>query len=439
MAADASKPALQIVGQYDLIEKVAEGGMGTVYRGRNRRTGETVAVKLVSPQVANNVVFLQRFEKEYNAARNLNHPNIVRALDYGTSSGRPFLVMEFIQGESIGQRIERLGRLPEDEALRLIGKAAQGLEQAHKQGLIHRDIKPDNIMVTVDGQVKIADLGLVKEVEAEVNLTRTGRGLGTPHFMAPEQFRNAKHADVRCDVYSLAATLYMMLTGKMPFHSSGPLDAFMKKVQNDLTPARKLNPAVSEQCERAIRRAMDADPEQRPASCSEFVADLMGQGTAKPPTARTEAPPPDFWYLVYKDEEGTRHTVKGSISGIRRSLRDGLLGDTSIIRVCRTKAGPFQPLYNLNEFRDLVGDQTPATGRGATPSKAQLARTSPDGMPEDVRGPEAKAEATKGSTRGFPYIPWDTNGAPRMELIKLLLLLAVAMGVGVLAGVLFLR
>src|SRR6202022_1943561 len=120
--------------------------------------------------------------------------------------------------------------------------AAQGLDQAHKQGLIHRDIKPDNIMVASDGQVKLADLGLVKEVDGDVNLTRTGRGLGTPHFMAPEQFRNAKNADVRCDIYSLGATLYQLVTGELPFRSLAPLDAWMKKVNNELTPPRVLVP-----------------------------------------------------------------------------------------------------------------------------------------------------------------------------------------------------
>src|SRR5262249_12482852 len=151
---------------------------------------------------------------------------------------------------------------------------AQALYRAHKQGLIHRDVKPDNIMVMPDGTAKLADLGLVKEVETDLNLTRTGRGSATPHFMAPEQIRNAKNADVGCDIYSMAATLYMAVTGELPFKSCGPLDAWMKKIHNELPPARQLAPELSERTDWAIRRAMSANPEDRPASCREFVEDL---------------------------------------------------------------------------------------------------------------------------------------------------------------------
>src|SRR5438105_13274582 len=123
------------------------------------------------------------------------------------------------------------------------------------------------MMLSTDGQARLAALGLVKEAESDLNLTRTGRGLGTPHFMAPEQFRNAKNADVRCDIYSLGATLYMMVTGELPFKSCGPLDAWMKKMHNELTAPRKLVPELSERVDWAIRRAMSADPEKRPSSC----------------------------------------------------------------------------------------------------------------------------------------------------------------------------
>jgi serine/threonine protein kinase len=182
--------------------------MGTVYKGRNRDTGEIVAIKIVPEGMADNQTLQSRFQKEFKAASNLDHPNVVRALEYGVLGGRPYLVMEFVDGESLGQRIERDGRIPEAEAIRIIALAAQGLHHAHKSGMVHRDVKPDNIIVTKDGQVKLLDLGLVKEADNDINLTRTGRGLGTPHFMAPEQFRNAKNADVRCDIYSLGATLY---------------------------------------------------------------------------------------------------------------------------------------------------------------------------------------------------------------------------------------
>jgi serine/threonine protein kinase len=411
MAAEASKPVLQTVGNYDLLEKIAEGGMGTVYKGRNRTTGDVVAVKLVSPQMASNPVFLQRFEKEYNVARSLDHPNIVRALDFGTAGGRSFLVMEFIDGESLGQRLERDGKLPEAEAIRLISLAAEGLQNAHKQGLIHRDVKPDNIMVTPEGRVKLADLGLVKEMDADINLTRTGRGLGTPHFMAPEQFKNAKNADVRCDIYSLGATLYMMVTGQMPFQSCGPLDAFMKKINNELSAPRKLNPELSDRINAAILRAMSADPEQRPATCQEFIDDLNGVGTRKTPAAKSDGSGLELWYLIYKDEEGEPHMVKGSVKGIRSSLKEGLLGDASNVKAGRSKTGTFRPLRSYPEFRDLVpGAGTPAGGEKPARSTAVTS------APKKAAG---------------PHIPLEKGDSASLEWIKLLVLIALAVGAGV--------
>src|SRR5436309_8580633 len=235
MGLETSRAAPAAVGNYDLLEKIAEGGMGAIYRGRHRHTGQIVAVKIMPPHMASKPVLLKRFGQEFRAASRLDHPNVVRALDYGESGDMPYLVMEFVEGESLGSKLERDGRIPEPDAIRIIAQVAQGLHRAHKQNLIHRDVKPDNILVTNEGVAKLADLGLVRETDTDLNLTKTGRGLGTPHFMAPEQFRNAKNADVRCDIYSLGATLYQMVTGELPFRSvNGPLDAFMKKVRNDL-------------------------------------------------------------------------------------------------------------------------------------------------------------------------------------------------------------
>jgi len=349
----------QVVGKYDLLEKIAEGGMGTVYKARNQETGQLVAIKIVPAHLAKNPVLFKRFEQEYNVAKTLDNPNIVRSLDFGQTNGCPYLVMEYVDGESLGQRLERVHHLPETEAIRVIAQVAQGLYKAHKKGLIHRDVKPDNVLLTSDGQSKLADLGLVKEIDADLNLTRTGRGLGTPHFMAPEQFRNAKNADIRCDIYSLAATLYQMVTGELPFKSCGPLDAWMKKIQNELVPPRHLMPSLSERVDWAIRRAMNPDPNQRPANCREFVEDLTGHSTRKIAPVQEGEAKGDVWYLVYKDEDGVVHTVKGTTAGIRRSLKEKLLGDASNVRACRTKSGPFEQLRIHPEFRDVVMESLP--------------------------------------------------------------------------------
>jgi len=365
------------IGNYDLLEKIAEGGMGAIYRGRNRENGAIVAIKVMAPHLTKNPLLLKRFEQEFRAASRLNHPNIVRALDYSDNDNRPYLVMEFVEGESLGQKLEREGRMSEAEALRLIAQVAQGLHRAHKENLIHRDVKPDNILVTPDGIAKLADLGLVKETETDLNLTRTGRGLGTPHFMAPEQFRNAKNADVRCDIYSLGATLYQMVTGELPFRSNGPLDAWMKKIHNELVPPRQIVPNLSERVDWAIRRAMSADPEKRPASCREFLEDLTGKSTRRLPSTDSNVPQQELWYLVYKDETGTVHTVKGTAAAIRRSLKDGLLGDASNVRASRSKAGPFEALQSYAEFRDLVVEVAPLPLPSLSPSGGGKVGSSP--------------------------------------------------------------
>jgi serine/threonine protein kinase len=396
MPLDTSKPTQQI-GNYDLLAKLAEGGMGTVYKARSRITGDIVAIKIVPSTTAKNPVLLRRFEQEFRAASALDHPNIVRAIEYCGVGPTPFLVMEFVDGESLGQRIERDGPIPEEESIRLMAQVCQGLNKAHKLGLIHRDVKPDNIMVNREGIAKLTDLGLVKDVEGELNLTRTGRGLGTPHFMAPEQFRNAKNVDVRCDIYSLGATLYMMVTGHVPFGKVGPLDCWMKKVRNDFIPPRELNPRVSERVDWAIRRSMSADPEKRPASCREFIEDLHGKQIRPPSVSSAEglaaANPADVWYLVYKDENHETHTVKGTTEGIRRALKDGLLGDTSGIRACRTKSGPFQTLDSFPEFRDLVVAPAPL------PTPGQQQTNTP--MPTKQTTPPPSSEP---SWKGLPAV-----------------------------------
>jgi eukaryotic-like serine/threonine-protein kinase len=358
MTTDATAPTQ--LGVYDILSKIADGGMGTVYKAKNRNTGAIVAVKVIAPATAKNPILLQRFEREFVAAKVLDHINVVKAIDYCGALPHPFLVMEFVDGLSIGQRIEQRGAYPEAEAVKLVAQVCDGLQCAHKQGLVHRDVKPDNILVTRDGVAKLTDMGLVKEVEGDLNLTRTGRGLGTPHYMAPEQFRNAKSVDVRGDIYSLGATLYAMVTGVIPFDNASPLDCWMRKIRNEFPSPKDLNPALSERVDWAIRRAMSAEPNQRPSSCREFLEDLTGQSrTAAKPAQSAPAAATDVWYLVYRDENNQPHTVKGSTDGIRKALRDRLLGDPSGVVVSRTKSGNFVPLHGTPEFRDLVVTPTP--------------------------------------------------------------------------------
>jgi eukaryotic-like serine/threonine-protein kinase len=391
------------LGNYDIVVKIAEGGMGTVYKARNRISGDIVAVKVIAAHTAKNPVLLQRFEREFMAAKVLDHPNVVKAIEYCGVGPYPFLVMEFVDGESLGQRVERAGAFPEEEAVRLIVQVCEGLQRAHKQGLVHRDVKPDNILVTQEGVAKLTDMGLVKDVEGDLNLTKTGRGLGTPHYMAPEQFRNAKGVDIRGDIYSLGATLYAMVTGQVPFENASPLDCWMKKIHNEFSPPKNLNPELTDRVDWAIRRAMSAEPDRRPSSCREFVEDLTGQSRTTPTRQGYNQSPADagadIWYLVYKDETGTTHTVKGSTEGIRKALQDQLLGDAATILVSRTKSGQFTPLMSIPEFRDLVVSPAPLPTTGGVRSSG-----SPDGLAK-ASGVIPRSGPASGRYRPQPVSP----------------------------------
>src|SRR5262249_14894527 len=235
------------------------------------------AVKVLFPEVARTPLFRQRFRQEFKAASTLDHPHIVRALEFGHVGEKYFIVMEYVEGISLGEGIEKNGRLPEADAVRLITQVARALHHAHERGFIHRDVKPDSVTVTPDGVAKLPDRGLAKDLEANMELTRAGKELGTPYFMAPEQMADAKTVDRRADVYGLAATLYIAVTGELPFRSRGFASMFKKKNAGDITPPRELVPALTARLDRAVQRALSADPADRPALCPEFIAELTGK------------------------------------------------------------------------------------------------------------------------------------------------------------------
>jgi serine/threonine protein kinase len=279
-------------GDYEILSKIADGGMGSVYKGRNRATGQIVAIKVVTPEVAANPVLVERFKQEYRAARGLIHPHIVRALDFGFDDGTLYMIMEYVDGPSVGQRIDSEGPLPEAEAVRIIAQAAEALHVAHQHQIIHRDVKPDNILIASNGEAKLTDLGLAKNRQSALDLTRPLSGLGTPNFMSPEQFGDAKHADVRCDVYSLGATLYMAVTGELPFWGKTNLNILKKKMANEIAAPITRVPSLSPRVDAAIRKAIRAKADERHASCLEFISDLTGTVlTATPPATHVTAAP----------------------------------------------------------------------------------------------------------------------------------------------------
>lgn len=262
-------------GPYEVLEIVGKGGMATVYRGRRRETGQIVAIKVMEPKFASNPVLVKRFEQEYAAAARLRHPNIIQVWDFAWEDGRPYLVMEFIDGENLGRRIAHHGPLPESEAVPILLQVADGLHAAHQLQMIHRDVKTENVLLSKEGQAKLSDLGLIKDLNNGEPLTRTRTCLGTIAFVAPEQFEDAKRAGVPADIYGLGATLYHALTGVLPFQGKRNLQILRKKIQNDFAPPSRHVPSLSPHVDAAICKALDACPEKRQASCREFMDSLV--------------------------------------------------------------------------------------------------------------------------------------------------------------------
>jgi serine/threonine protein kinase len=271
------------MGSYVLLEQIGQGGMGVVYRARHEQTGQIVAVKVMTAESMREPILLKRFAKECSVAARLQHPHIVRGLDFGVEGDRPYLVMELVDGQSLGQRIRQQGPLREADAVRIIVQIAGALHLAHETKLIHRDVKPDNILLDKDDQAKLTDLGLIKDLDAGTILTKPRSAMGTIVFTPPEQFENAQEANALCDVYGLGATLYYALTGVMPFQARGNLTLLQKKLRNDFPTPRRLVPSLSERVDQAVCMAIDARPDRRPSSCQEFAELLTGLalGTGK--------------------------------------------------------------------------------------------------------------------------------------------------------------
>ncbi|MEE9393500.1 MAG: protein kinase [Planctomycetota bacterium] len=258
-----------------LTAKLGQGGMGTVYRGRHLKLDIDVAVKCLRPGLAQeNEEFVQRFRREATVAASIDSENLVRVFDVHESRGIHYLVMEFVPGETIRERVNRVGHIePSSAAVTIIYEAARGLAQAHKMGIVHRDIKPDNIMIADHGRIKVADLGLAKVAESLDGLeTRSGLMMGTPNYMPPEQYADAKSLTPAADVYSLALTLYYMLTGHHAVPSGSLVDV-MRRVCDDPLPDLALErPDLEDGVIDFYRRAIDKNPSKRPQSGVEVIS-----------------------------------------------------------------------------------------------------------------------------------------------------------------------
>jgi eukaryotic-like serine/threonine-protein kinase len=292
-------------GRYEVQRRIARGGMAEVFLARDLLLARPVAVKVLFPEFAGDPSFVARFRREAQAAANLNHPNIVGVYDWGQEGATYYIVMEYVDGKSLSDILRSEGLPPPDAAAGIATDVAAALGFAHRNGVVHRDVKPGNIMITAAGHVKVADFGIARAIAggAEENLTQTGSVMGTATYFSPEQAQG-HDVDPRSDLYSLGVVMYEMATGRPPFGGDSPVSIAYKHVQEQPTPPRRANPAVPAAFEAITLKLLAKRPDDRYASADELRSDLRrfmrGQPVLADPTAvapaptaaPTQAPPP---------------------------------------------------------------------------------------------------------------------------------------------------
>jgi serine/threonine-protein kinase len=382
----AAVPELRRLGKYQILRRLGEGGMGAVYLGYDEEPGRQVAIKVLSDQLAGNQAYVDRFQREARSVLHLEHANIVRGIEVGEdqATGAHFLVLEFVDGPSAHALLDRFGRLPVGDAVHIVLDIAHALEHAHSRNVIHRDIKPDNILLSQSGVAKLSDLGLARRIDENSHLTGARQGFGTPYYMPYEQSINARRADARSDIYALGATLYHLLTGEVPFPGAGALEVAQKKQTGQFTSVRTVRPEIPESLERVIDKMLALSPQKRYQTASDLIVDLERTGLAAPmpsfvdpavalqdPHVRqrlTTAPEPtrldlgasaagavqrdpELWYLRFPGEQGRWRKARATTAQIRQRLFKGQISVT--VEASHDPRGEFQPLGAFLEFRQF--------------------------------------------------------------------------------------
>lgn len=355
------------LGDYEVVKRLGAGAMGAVYMGRQISLDRDVALKVLFRSLAaNKPDFVSRFYREAKVMAKLNHPNVVTCFGVGEAHGLHYLAMEYVDGGSVADLLKKHQRFSVGDALHITLACLRALEHAHELNLVHRDVKPDNLLLTSKGTVKLADLGLAKALDDDLSLTQSGTGVGTPHYMSPEQTKSAKHVDARTDIYAVGCMLYRFLTGKVPFEGDTVVELFIAKESGKYEPAKKINREVPERLDLLIDRLLAKKPEQRPQTCTEVIREIEAIGlandrltyfggtpkvmtlksgmpatvkmeaaaTARPPSktgATPQTPAGDFWYLQAGKKGGKIIVHKLSKEQIMARLKSNEISPTAQI------------------------------------------------------------------------------------------------------------
>ncbi len=324
--APPARPVLN--GRYELHRRLARGGMADVFLARDQLLDRPVAVKVLFPQFAAEPTFVERFRREAQAAANLNHPSIVAVYDWGEHDGTYFIVMEYVEGRSLAEVIKAEGTLHHDRAAEIATDVAAALGFAHRNGTVHRDVKPGNILITPDGQVKVTDFGIARAFGGGDELTQAGSVMGTATYFSPEQAQG-KNVDPRSDLYSMGIVLFEMVAGKPPFLGESPVAIAYKHVQEAPPRPTSINPSIPRPLEAVIARLLAKNPTQRYASAEDLRADLRRfregaplAGTAAAPINQNGQPAAAAPAVVATTGQQPQVTVEGANGGSNRAVID---------------------------------------------------------------------------------------------------------------------
>lgn len=394
-----AKKAVTRIGDFELKKRLGKGGMGEVFLARQVSLDRLVAIKTLSKPLAKQENFVARFLREARSMAKLDHSNIVRVYAADSFKGVHFAAIEYIDGKSVQDWLDKDKQFSIGDAVHVAVVSAEALLHAHELNMIHRDIKPDNILLTSKGIVKVADFGLAKAMDEDVSMTQSGTGLGTPLYMAPEQARSAKTVDQRSDIYALGATLYHMLVGKVPYSGENTLELILAKEAGKYTPARTLRPEVPERLDLIIDKMMAKDPKHRYSDCRQIINDLTALGVmndtlsfiegaapakvsaGSPTVAATRAmsaprtmsvrnpdvsskqdarksseskPARRIWYVQFEDADGNPAIEKLSTSRILKMIRAGAI--TAKGKAKTSAEGSYLPLAQYPEFTEAIED-----------------------------------------------------------------------------------
>ena len=278
------KEATEHIPGYKILGKLGAGAMAIVYKAKQLSLDRIVAVKILPRRFSENSDYVQRFYKEGKAAAKLNHNNIVTAYDVGEAGGYHYFVMEYVEGKTLYEDLSKGKIFSEAEAIEIVSQVAKALAHAHNRGLIHRDVKPKNIMINSAGIVKLADLGLARDTD-DVQLAKSeaGKAFGTPYYISPEQIRGEIDIDARSDIYSLGATFYHMVTGRVPFDASSPAEVMRKHLREPLIPPDHIHTSLSAGVSEVIEVMMAKRKQDRYVSAEELLTDLEAVSRGEPP------------------------------------------------------------------------------------------------------------------------------------------------------------